>query len=47
MERVNMSGVCLIMRGELEPWLSEYMPAVSIGVTHSIVGVGPNVGNGP
>jgi hypothetical protein len=44
MERVSMSGVCLIMRGELGPWLYEYMPAVSIGVMHSIVGAGPNVG---
>src|SRR5262249_20523363 len=29
-----------IMREELGPWLKEYMPAVSIGGTHSIVGVG-------
>jgi peptide/nickel transport system substrate-binding protein len=36
-----------IMREELGPWLYEYMPAVSIGPTHSIVGVGPNVGDWP
>jgi peptide/nickel transport system substrate-binding protein len=36
-----------IMREELGPWLYEYMPAVSIGVTHSIVGVGPRVGEWP
>ena len=34
-----------IMREELGPWLYEYMPAVSIGPTHSIVGVGPKVGD--
>jgi peptide/nickel transport system substrate-binding protein len=36
-----------IMREELGPWLYEYMPAVSIGPTHSIVGVGPKVGDWP
>ena len=36
-----------IMREELGPWLSEYAPAVSIGTTHSIVGVGPQVGDWP
>jgi peptide/nickel transport system substrate-binding protein len=36
-----------IMRDELGPWLYEYMPAVSIGATHSIVGVGPKVGDWP
>jgi peptide/nickel transport system substrate-binding protein len=36
-----------IMRQDLGPWLYEYMPAVSIGVTHSIVGVGPKVGEWP
>jgi peptide/nickel transport system substrate-binding protein len=36
-----------IMREELGPWLYEYMPAVSIGPTHSIVGVGPHVGDWP
>jgi ABC-type transport system substrate-binding protein len=41
MERVR------IMREELGPWLYEYIPAVSIGATHSIVGVGPKVGDWP
>src|SRR5262249_19256570 len=36
-----------IMREELGPWLYEYMPAVSIGPTHSIVVVGPHVGDWP
>jgi peptide/nickel transport system substrate-binding protein len=36
-----------IMREELGPWLYEYMPAVSIGVTHAIAGVGPRVGEWP
>ena len=36
-----------LIREELGPWLYEYMPAVSIGVTHSIVGVGPKVGEWP
>jgi peptide/nickel transport system substrate-binding protein len=36
-----------IMRDELGPWLYEYIPAVSIGATHSIVGVGPRVGQWP
>jgi ABC-type transport system substrate-binding protein len=36
-----------IMREGLGPWLYEYMPAVSIGPTHSIVGVGPHVGDWP
>jgi len=36
-----------IMREELGPWLQEYVPAVSIGATHSIVGVGPRVGEWP
>lgn len=36
-----------IMREELGPWLYEYIPAVSIGATHSIVGVGPRVGEWP
>ena len=35
------------MREELGPWLSAYAPAVSIGATHSIVGVGPKVGDWP
>jgi peptide/nickel transport system substrate-binding protein len=36
-----------IMRDDLGPWLSENMPVVSIGATHSIVGVGPRVGEWP
>jgi peptide/nickel transport system substrate-binding protein len=36
-----------ILREELGPWLYEYTPAVSIGVTHSIVGVGPRLGEWP
>jgi len=36
-----------IMREELGPWLSDYAPAVSIGATHSIIGVGPKVGDWP
>jgi len=36
-----------IMREEMGPWLYEYMPAVSIGATHSIAGVGPKVGEWP
>ncbi len=36
-----------IMREELGPWLSEYVPAVSIGTTHSIIGVGPQIGDWP
>lgn len=36
-----------IMREELGPWLYEYMPAVSIGATHSIAGVGARVGEWP
>ena len=36
-----------IMREELGPWLTEYVPAVSIGATHSIAGVGPKVGDWP
>jgi ABC-type transport system substrate-binding protein len=36
-----------IMRDEVGPWLYEYMPAVSIGATHSIAGVGPRVGEWP
>ncbi len=36
-----------IMRDELGPWLYDYMPAVSIGATHSIAGVGPKVGEWP
>src|SRR2546426_2029339 len=36
-----------IMRAERGPWLHEYMPAVSIGATHAIAGVGPKVGEWP
>jgi len=36
-----------LLREELGPWLYEYIPAVSIGVTHSIVGVGSKVGEWP
>ena len=36
-----------IMREEMGPWLYEHMPAVSIGATHSIAGVGPKVGDWP
>ena len=36
-----------IMRDELGPWLQEYVPAVSIGATHSIVGTGSRVGEWP
>ena len=36
-----------LMRDELGPWLYEYVPAVSIGATHSIVGVGPRLGEWP
>ena len=36
-----------IMREEMGPWLYEYMPAVAIGATHSIAGVGPKVGDWP
>jgi len=36
-----------LMRNELGPWLYEYVPAVNIGPVHSIVGVGPRVGDWP
>jgi peptide/nickel transport system substrate-binding protein len=41
------AGRTRIMREEMGPWLYEYMPAVSIGATHSIAGVGPKVGDWP
>ncbi len=36
-----------IMREEMGPFLRDYMPGVAIGATHSIVGVGPKVGDWP
>ena len=36
-----------IMREEMGPWLQEYVPAVSIGATHSVAVVGPKVGDWP
>src|SRR5919109_1427303 len=36
-----------IMREEMLPWLRDYIPGVAIGVTHTIVGVGPKVGEWP
>ena len=36
-----------IMREEMGPWLYEHMPAVSIGATQSIAGIGPKVGEWP
>ena len=36
-----------IMREELGPWLYEYMPAVSIGATHAVAGIGPRIGEWP
>jgi peptide/nickel transport system substrate-binding protein len=36
-----------ILRDEMGPWLYDYMPAVAIGATHSIAGVGPKVGDWP
>jgi len=35
------------MREEMGPWLHEQVPAISIGTTHSIAGVGPKVGDWP
>jgi len=43
----TVAGRTRIMREELGPWLYEYMPAVSIGATHSLAGVGPKVGDWP
>ena len=43
----TLPGRTKIMRDELGPWLYEYMPAVAIGATHSIAGVGPKVGEWP
>ncbi len=36
-----------IMRDEWGPWLHEYIPGVAIGAVHTIVGVGPQVGEWP
>jgi peptide/nickel transport system substrate-binding protein len=36
-----------IMRDELGPWLQEHVPAVAIGATHNIAGLGPKVGEWP
>ena len=36
-----------IMRDEMGPWLTEYVPGVAIGSAHAITGVGPKVGNWP
>ena len=36
-----------IMRDEMGPWLYEYIPGVAIGAVHTIVGVGPQVGEWP
>jgi ABC-type transport system substrate-binding protein len=36
-----------IMRDEMGPWLTEYVPGVAIGSAHSIVGLGPKVGDWP
>ncbi|PWU23974.1 MAG: hypothetical protein C5B48_07675 [Candidatus Rokuibacteriota bacterium] len=36
-----------IMRDEMEPWLSEYVPGVAIGAAHAIAGLGPKVGDWP
>jgi ABC-type transport system substrate-binding protein len=36
-----------IMREEMGPWLTEYVPGVAIGSAHAIVGLGPKVGDWP
>src|SRR5881296_1561359 len=36
-----------IMRDEMGPWLSEYVPGVAIGAAHTIAGLGPRVGDWP
>jgi peptide/nickel transport system substrate-binding protein len=36
-----------IMRDEMGPWLYEQVPAVAIGATHAIMGLGPKVGDWP
>ena len=36
-----------VMRDEMGPWLTEYVPGVAIGSAHAIVGLGPKVGDWP
>jgi len=36
-----------IMRDEMGPWLTDYVPGVAIGSAHSIAGLGPKVGEWP
>ena len=36
-----------IMRDEMGPWLTDYVPGVAIGAAHSIAGLGPKVGEWP
>ena len=36
-----------IMRDEMGPWLTEYVPGVAIGSAHAILGLGPKVGEWP
>jgi peptide/nickel transport system substrate-binding protein len=36
-----------IMRDEMGPWLSDYIPGVAIGAAHAIAGVGPKVAEWP
>jgi len=36
-----------ILRDEMGPWLTEYVPGVAIGAAHAIMGVGPQVGEWP
>jgi peptide/nickel transport system substrate-binding protein len=36
-----------IMRDEMGPWLTEYVPGVAIGSAHAIAGLGPKVGDWP
>jgi ABC-type transport system substrate-binding protein len=43
----NQTERVRIMRDEMGPWLYEYIPGVAIGAVHTIVGVGPRVGEWP
>src|SRR5262249_34828871 len=43
----NQAERTRIMRDEMGPWLQEYIPGIAIGAAHSIVGVGPKVGEWP